>query len=143
MPPLALVCLEFYSIWFGFCLQFNVESSSASPLVTKEGRGTEPLTCELRPPGRWRTTLGFTCTDLSLAPANPAPSPQLTPCPLRPLRLSLAADHFPVALQNTWVSHSSKKKKKTISRSLTTPLEPHSRPPSALNSNGFCPCLFS
>lgn len=55
------------------------KSSSASPLVTNEGRGTEPPPCEIWPPGRWRETLGFTCTDLSLTPANPAPSPQLTP----------------------------------------------------------------
>lgn len=68
----------------------------------------------------------------------------LPPCPRRPLRLSLASDHFPVALQNTWVSHSSEQQQQqNISRSLATPLEPHSRLSSALNSNGSCPCLFS
>lgn len=40
---LALVCMEYPSVCFCFCLQFNLDSFSLSRLVTKEGRGTGAL----------------------------------------------------------------------------------------------------
>lgn len=130
--PLIGCVLEFYSVWFGYCLQFNVEPLLPPP-VTEEGSETEP------PPVSFASHQGCTCTDLPLAPEN-----LLHRCD-SPLFLS-ALSGSPQELtssptvQSARVSHSSEK---NVSRTSPLPCSPRSPLPSALNSSSLCPCLSS